>query len=181
MSSDLKKSLESLIGTISKNPKSGKAVFRANTFSDNESFATNSEIREFDVRMDEPDELGGGDTGPNPVEMLLAALGSCQEIVYRAYAAVLDLNIESIEVKAKGYLDLQGLLNLDDVPAGFSNIQYETRIISDEPEEEILKLTALVESHCPVMDTIMRAVPVNGRVTLEKATEITPECEIPAG
>lgn len=170
MKLNLKNSIGGLIDTISNNPKSGKAVFRANTFSGDESFATNSEIREFCVRMDEPEELGGSDTGPNPVEMLLAALGSCQEIVYRAYAAVLDLKIESIEVRAKGYLDLRGMLNLADVPAGFSDIRFETRIASDEPEEEILKLTALVESHCPVMDTFMRQVPVSGKVIVEKVS-----------
>ena len=37
-------------------------------------------------------------------------------------------------------------------------------------EEEIQKLTELVESHCPVMDTFMRPVAVSGKVFVEKAS-----------
>lgn len=42
--------------------------------------------RNFQVTIDEPKELGGTDTGMNPVELLLCALGACQAIVARVYA-----------------------------------------------------------------------------------------------
>ncbi|MBE0599595.1 MAG: OsmC family protein [Desulfuromonadales bacterium] len=77
--------------------------------------------------MDESLELGGTDTGPTG-GMLIEAFGACQEIIYRAYAAVMGLQIERVEVHAKGYLDLRGLLNLADVPSGFSQISFKTRI-----------------------------------------------------
>ena len=34
-------------------------------------------VRQFSVRVDEPDGLGGLDTAPSPVEYILVALGSC--------------------------------------------------------------------------------------------------------
>ena len=166
MPDTIKRSVENLIATVKKNPKLANSVFRASTYSEGQSFTVRSEIRGFTVPMDEPRELGGNDTAPNPVELLLAALGGCQEIVYRAFAAVLGIEISSIEVHAKGNLDLHGFLGLTDIPAGFSNISFTTRIVSSASPESISQLAALVEKHCPVQDTIARPVPVSSKVEL---------------
>lgn len=166
MTDTIKTSLENLIATVKKNPQLANSVFRASTYSENPSLTVRSEIRGFAVPIDEPRELGGNDTAPNPVELLLAALGGCQEIVYRAFAAVLGIEINSIEVHAKGYLDLHGFLGLADVPAGFTNISFTTRIVSSASSESIRQLVALVEKHCPVQDTIARPIPISGKVEL---------------
>src|SRR6516162_1826890 len=39
--------------------------------------------------VDEPEALGGSNVAANPVEYALAALGSCQAITYRVWAAQL--------------------------------------------------------------------------------------------
>ena len=168
MSADIKNAIFQLINTIEKKPQVATSVFRASSHSEADSFAVRSQIRGFSTTMDEPLELGGTDTGPNPVEMLLAALGGCQEIVYRAYAAVMEIEIERIEVHAKGYLDLRGLLNLADVPSGFSQVSFTTKIISNEPDERLRQLAETVEKHCPVMDSLMREVTVSGKVDVLK-------------
>jgi uncharacterized OsmC-like protein len=173
MSAEIKHAISQLIETIDKKPQVATSVFRASAFSEQDNFAVRSQIRGFTCTMDEPLELGGTDSGPNPVEMLLAALGSCQEIVYRAYAAVMGLEIDRIEVHAKGYLDLRGLLNLADVPAGFSQVSFTTKIISDEPEGKIRELAEMVEKHCPVMDSLMREVSVSGKVEVQKTAAPT--------
>ncbi len=170
MSAEIKEALLKLIETIDKKPQVATSVFRASAYSEQDSFAVRSQIRGFSTTLDEPLELGGTDTGPNPVELLLAALGGCQEIVYRAYAAVMGLKIDRIEVHAKGYLDLRGLLNLAEVPAGFSRVSFTTQVVSDEPEEKIRQLAEMVEKHCPVMDSLMRAVEVSGKVEIKSAS-----------
>lgn len=166
MPETIKTSVENLIASVKKSPQLANSVFRASTYSENPGFTVRSEIRGFTVPIDEPRELGGNDTAPNPVELLLAALGGCQEIVYRAFAAVLGIEIHSIEVHAKGYLDLHGFLGLADVPAGFTNVSFTTRIVSPASAESISQLAALVEKHCPVQDTLARPIPVNGKVEL---------------
>jgi uncharacterized OsmC-like protein len=166
MPDTIKTSVENLIATVKQNPQLANSVFRASTFSDTPGFTVRSEIRGFTVPIDEPRELGGNDTAPNPVELLLAALGGCQEIVYRAFAALLGIEIDSIEVHAKGYIDLHGFLGLADVPAGFTNVSFTTRIVSPASAESIGQLAALVEKHCPVQDTLARPIPVSGKVEL---------------
>ena len=126
-----------------------------------EGFQTKASIRQFTVDVDEPPALFGTDTGPNPVELVLGALGTCQEIVYAAYAAVLGIPIDSLRINVKGNLDLRGFLNVAEVPAGFTDVDYEIDIKSPAPSERIRQLAELVNAHCPVLDTIQRPVPVS--------------------
>jgi len=105
----VKEALLATIGAIKEKPEAGRAVFRSETkwISD---VKCEANIRDFNtMTIDEPPELGGGNAGPNPVELLLAALGTCQEIMYAAYASVMGVELTSLKVDVKGYLDLQGL------------------------------------------------------------------------
>ena len=54
-----------------------------------EGLRSEAKVRQFTLTVDEPPSLGGGDAGLNPVELVLAALATCQEITYRAYATAL--------------------------------------------------------------------------------------------
>ncbi|TAN37291.1 MAG: hypothetical protein EPN23_06175 [Verrucomicrobia bacterium] len=48
------------------------------------------------IRMDEPEALGGTDTGQNPVESILAALGGCMVVLVKAFVpAHQKLQVES--------------------------------------------------------------------------------------
>lgn len=171
MSEQIQKAIEGLRSAISTDPAAAKAVFRATTASAEDSFTTESKVRTFTVRLDEPKELGGADTGPNPVEAVLAALGSCQAIVYRAYANALGLQIDRVEVDARGHLDVRGFLNLAPVPAGFERVTFTTRVVSPEPAEKITALEKLVAEHCPVLDILRTAIPVTGELVHVTAQE----------
>ena len=48
---------------------------------------------------DEPINVGGADKGPNPYELLLAALGSCTSMTLRMYANHKKLDVQSIEIE----------------------------------------------------------------------------------
>jgi len=158
----LKKALTTTIGAITENPAGANLVFRAQTKLE-ENVRCSARVREFaPLGVDEPPELGGDNTAMNPVELVLCALGTCQEIMYAAYAAVMDIKLDSVEVEVKGYLDVRGLFAMAEVAAGYKNIKFETNISSPAPREKIRQLVEMVESHCPVMDTITRAIEVSG-------------------
>jgi uncharacterized OsmC-like protein len=62
--------------------------------------------RHFEIHADEPTMLGG-DTAPNPQELLLAALNACMSIGYAANAAVMGITLEKLEIESEGELDLR--------------------------------------------------------------------------
>ncbi len=162
MSEQVVKAIEVLTQAVTADPAAAKAVFRAVTVSAADSLATDSNIRGFGVRLDEPPDLGGNNTGPNPVEAVLAALGSCQAIIYRAYANALGLKLDRVEIDARGYLDVRGFLGLAPVPPGFERVTFAARVVSPEPPEKIAQLADLVARHCPVLDILRTPLDVSG-------------------
>ena len=126
--------------------------------------------------VDEPPALGGTDAGPNPVELVLAALGTCQEITYRAYATALGIPLESVAVKLAGTIDLKGFFAVDDgVRPGYQRISGTVRLQSSASDEELEKLRAAVNAHCPVLDIIANPVPVELDLQLERSPAIAAE------
>jgi uncharacterized OsmC-like protein len=117
--------------------------------------------------VDEPWDLGGEDSSANPMELLLVALGTCQEVIFSAYAAVMGIPLDAVSVTVKGFLDLRGMLAMDEsISAGYQRVTYETMIESTADHEQIRKLVGVVEAHCPLLDTLRRPIEVIGSVFL---------------
>ena len=131
-----------------------------------------AKIRQFSLTVDEPPNLGGTDTGPNPVELVLAALGACQEITYRAYATALGIPLESVSVKLEGSLDLRGFFAVKDgVRAGFNEVRGVVELKSSAPAADLAKLKEVVDAHCPVLDILRAPVPVDLTLKTEGAVQ----------
>ncbi len=130
-----------------------------------EGFRCAVEARQFQFSADEPEALGGTDTAPNPVEYLLAALATCQEITYRLYADALGIPLESVSVSLEGDIDLRGFLDVDDgVPPGFTAIRGTVTVDSSADDEALAKLRRIVNRHCPVLDNLRNPTPVSLRL-----------------
>ncbi|TVX86820.1 OsmC family protein [Paenibacillus agilis] len=110
--------------------------------------------RHFEITIDEPRSLGGTDTGMNPVELILCALGACQSIVARAYATKFNIELEQFWVEVEGELDTDGFMNKSDVRRGYSEIRYDIHVKSNASYEQLEEFVAFIERTCPVGDTI---------------------------
>jgi len=109
----------------------------------------------------EPPVLLGANEGANPVEFLLHALAGCVTTTTVLHAAARGIEIESLTTRLVGNIDLQGLLALDDVPAGYRQIRIEMDIKStNASDEELDSLLEFAQLHSPVCNTVCRPVPV---------------------
>jgi len=130
---------------------------------------TETSVRKHTVKADYPEPAGGTDQAPNPIELLLAALAACIEGALYEFAVHEGLRIDSISIEIEGELDLRGLFMVDDtVPAGFGGIRYSLKIESPEEEEKVRALAERVIAHCPVVDSLIRPVNIDGKINISR-------------
>jgi uncharacterized OsmC-like protein len=124
-------------------------------------------VRRHKIVADEPTELLGADSGPNPQELLMAAFNACITVGYVAGASVRGISLDSLEIRTCGELDLRGFLGLDDqVPAGYESIDYEVLIKGDGTPEQFEEIHQAVIRTSPNYFNISRPVPVNATLTV---------------
>lgn len=108
----------------------------------------------------EPPILLGTNEGANPVEYLLSALSGCMTTTMAVHAAARGIEIESIESKFEGDLDVQGFLGLDDsVRQGYQKIRVSFDIkgdLTDEQKQELISFT----KNSPVYDVVTNGTKV---------------------
>jgi uncharacterized OsmC-like protein len=114
------------------------------------------------IVVDEPCELLGRDSAPNPQEMLMAAFNACIMVGYVAGASLKAINLESVEIRTHGQLDLRGFLGLsDEIPPGYEEISYEVRIKGDGTAEQFEDIHQTVIKTSPNYFNISRPIRVN--------------------
>lgn len=70
--------------------------------SDGSTLGQDIAIGDFRLRADEPVEKTGTDTGPEPHELLLSALGACTSMTLRLYAARKGWTLRRVQVTLNG-------------------------------------------------------------------------------
>lgn len=111
--------------------------------------------RGFSVRMDEPADLGGTDTGMNPVEALLTALGACQVIVAGAFAKSQGIDLQDFWLELEGDLDPDGFLKgAPGVRMGFEEVRIIPHIKTSSSPAEVARFMKFINLRCPVKDVM---------------------------
>lgn len=115
------------------------------------------------LRTDMPTGIGGTASAPSPGWFLRAAEASCIAALVAIRAAAEGIELRSVDVEVDSESDDRGILGLADgaIPAGALSVHATVAI--DAPgasRGELDALAAWAVDHCPVMDTIRRAVPI---------------------
>jgi uncharacterized OsmC-like protein len=123
--------------------------------------------RQHKIVADEPLELLGADSAPNPQELLMAAFNACISVGYVAGAALKGIRLDSLEIKTRGELDLRGFLGLSDsVPPGYETISYQVQIKGDGTPEQFEEIHQTVMKTSPNYFNISRPIKVSGRLSV---------------
>lgn len=161
--------LQGLIGAVAAQPEAGKTVWKANTAWKNGSgFQSTAHIRDFSMTMDEPPPLGGSNTAPNMVEVVLGAYGCCLSTGYVMNAALRGIELEDVQIALEGDLDLNGFFDLKEgVWPGYTDIRAKVHLVAPKATpEELQALHEHVLRTSPVGCILSRPV----RVTTELAS-----------
>jgi putative redox protein len=98
------------------------------------------QVRSHELTVDEPRDQGGGDSGPDPQELLAASLASCTAVTMEMYAQRKGWDIGGIEVTAQYTAAERGC------PTRFNLI---LRFPDSLSEEQVDKLQ-VIAAKCPV-------------------------------
>lgn len=154
----LTETLRTIRGTLEQAVEGPISTYRATTRLVG-GLRSETEVGSHSVTSDQAAPLGE-DAGPSPVELVLAGLGACQEVVYGVHARLLGIPLESVTVAVEADLDPRGFFGAAEVPVGFRRVAYTADSRSSAPPEQIARLVQIVDARCPVSAILREPVPV---------------------
>lgn len=170
--------LHGVVKAVSEDPSRGTAAFRVKSRwtggtrseADVESYEIGGQRvdRLFRMRADEPAELLGSNTAPNPQEILMAALNACMMVGYVAGASVRGITLDTLEIETAGELDLRGFLGIDpNVKPGYDKLRYTVRIKGDGTPEQFREIHETVMKTSPNYFNMAKPIPLEARLEVK--------------
>lgn len=157
--------MEATKAHIAKNPEDGKGTFESVTTWKDGAVAV-TKARSFTLETDEPAPLGGTDTAIDPMELLLASLGTCLTIGWVTHANRRGIDFRDLKIKVTAPYDLSGYLGIaEDVRPGFLNLSYEVEVDTDADDATLAEIKAACEKGSPMFDNILNTTKITGDVT----------------
>ncbi|MBM3481961.1 MAG: OsmC family protein [Alphaproteobacteria bacterium] len=131
---------------------------------------TQSCMREFEVETDEPIALGGHATSPDPIELMLAALGASLTGAWLVEAELRGVALARVNVRVVALIDLRGRTGLSPlIRAGVGRIDYSVHVESDAPAELLEAIRLSAEAHAPLMDNLRNPTRITGQIVRTRA------------
>jgi len=117
----------------------------------------NVQAGNFKMIIDEPEQMGGSNLGPTPVQVLLMALAGCLNVTAHEVAKQQNLGLKSLNIEIEGNLDACTFMGCNDANrAGFENINVNLNAEFEKihMQDTINNWLAETEKRCPVTDNI---------------------------
>jgi uncharacterized OsmC-like protein len=166
---DIRAAIEGAIGYLTEHPDEAR-------YTDSPAVATIEEglrIRvtgpdAASVVTDMPKSVGGGGTAPSAGWLLRAAEAACVATLVAMRATQLGIALDSVEVTVDSESDDRGILGIDpSVPAGPLAGRIVVGVGARGLEAaEVERLVHWAVDHCPVVDAVRRAVPVDVEIKI---------------
>ncbi|TVQ07526.1 MAG: OsmC family peroxiredoxin [Bacteroidetes bacterium] len=117
--------------------------------------------RNFEIIVDEPADLGGSDSAPNPVEYVLAAFAGCLNVMGHLIAGEMGFELRSLKIDISGNLNPAKLFGQsNEERAGYKTIVVRMTPDCDADDATLEKWLHSVEQRCPVSDNLQNITPV---------------------
>jgi putative redox protein len=140
----------------------GEVVVRSRT-----GLSASVEVGQHRLVVDEPIDVGGGDEGPNPYDLLLAALGACTVITVQLYAQRKSWPLEGVEV----HLSHERVYAQDcaecETHEGFVARITKSLALHGPLDADQRQRLADIAKRCPVQQTLTREIVVNQNLVAE--------------
>ncbi|MEI8118046.1 MAG: OsmC family protein [Methylophilaceae bacterium] len=135
------------------------------TIAEGKKFRHLNYIRDLEAYIvDEPRGALGDDTAPNPLEALLAALGSCLAVGIQANIVTKGGIVNAIKLELEGDTITSGVWgtgNLSPKTVGFSSVRIKAHVEADGLNEvELSEIINHAAKWSPVLNTIQNSIPV---------------------
>jgi uncharacterized OsmC-like protein len=115
------------------------------------------------LTADEPENVGGLDSGPGPYELLLAALGGCTSMTLRLYANRKKLPLTRTEVRLRHSrvyaTDCAECETKEGMPDRIENVITLEGDLDDEARKQLLEIA----HKCPVHRTLKSEIDIRTR------------------
>jgi len=124
-------------------------------------YHTEIDARGHALVSDEPEEAGGGDSGPDPFGLLMSALGACTTITLRMYADRKDWALDEVRVRVRHRK--RGEDEVEDSAPGkqrWHEISQRLELVGDLDTEQRQRLLEIAE-RCPVHRALHAGIEVS--------------------
>ncbi|GBE01551.1 OsmC-like protein [bacterium BMS3Bbin06] len=154
--------IKKLVDVLKASPELGVTVTKAKSVWRG-GFKIETAVKDFKVLADEPCSLGGSDSAPNPMALLLSAYGACLSIVFVFLATMKDIQIEKLEIELEGDVDIPAFLAKEkpsgtDSTPGFNEIRTKVFVKSKAALEELEEICEQALAISPVGQTMIKPV-----------------------